>query len=110
MAPPSPYDLWTAAGHGPERLGSSGPSVMLWAGASGVSKEDAPWGGGGRVRRPTGTARDHLRVTGDPVRRRELLLLLGGEITAPRALRAQQAAMPVIGFLSSVSPGPLAPS
>ena len=42
------------------------------------------------------------------MRRRELLLLFGGAMTVPRALRAQQAAMPVIGFLSSVSPGPLA--
>src|SRR6266436_6166991 len=60
------------------------------------------------MRRPTGTGREHLRVIGDPVRRRELLLLLGGAMTAPRALRAEQAAVPVIGFLSSVSPGPLA--
>jgi hypothetical protein len=29
--------------------------------------------------------------------RRELLLLLGGAMTAARALRAQQKAMPVIG-------------
>ena len=36
--------------------------------------------------------------------RRELMLLLGGLMTAARALRAQQA-MPVIGFLSSRSPG-----
>jgi putative ABC transport system substrate-binding protein len=42
------------------------------------------------------------------MRRRELVLLLGGAMTVSRALRAQQAAMPVIGFLSSVSPGPLA--
>jgi putative ABC transport system substrate-binding protein len=41
------------------------------------------------------------------MRRRELLLLAGA-MTAARPLRAQQAAMPVIGFLSSVSPGPMA--
>ena len=42
------------------------------------------------------------------MRRRELLLVVGGVMTAPAALRAQQKAMPVIGWLSSVSPGPSA--
>jgi putative ABC transport system substrate-binding protein len=35
--------------------------------------------------------------------RRKLLLALGCAITAPRSVRAQQKAMPVIGFLSSTS-------
>jgi putative ABC transport system substrate-binding protein len=43
------------------------------------------------------------------VKRRELMLLLGGMMTAASALRAQQKAMRVIGFLSSGSPGPFAP-
>src|SRR5260370_18553409 len=45
------------------------------------------------------------RRRGDRMRRRELLVLVGGAMTAARALRAQQKAMPVIGFLSSRSPG-----
>jgi putative ABC transport system substrate-binding protein len=42
--------------------------------------------------------------------RRELMLLLGGTMTAARGtLRAQQKVMPVIGFLGAGSPGPNAP-
>ncbi len=43
------------------------------------------------------------------MRRRELMLLLGGALTAPPTLRAQQKAMPVIGYLGSSSPGAFAP-
>src|SRR5260370_4868569 len=41
--------------------------------------------------------------------RRELLLLLGAAMSVTHALRAQQKAMPVIGYLNSASPGPAAP-
>jgi ABC-type uncharacterized transport system substrate-binding protein len=38
------------------------------------------------------------------MRRRELMLALGGAMTAARALQAQQKAMPVIGFIDAGSP------
>jgi putative ABC transport system substrate-binding protein len=44
------------------------------------------------------------------VRRRELLLLLGGAVATPRVLRAQQRSVPVIGYLSNGSPGYSAPA
>ena len=44
------------------------------------------------------------------MRRRELLLLLGGAVATPRVLRAQQRSVPVIGYLSNGSPGYSAPA
>ena len=41
------------------------------------------------------------------MKRRELMLMLGGAMTAARALHAQQKTMPVVGFLGSTSPNAL---
>jgi putative ABC transport system substrate-binding protein len=49
------------------------------------------------------------QIEGLGMRRRELLLLLGGMMPAAQPLHAQQKAMPVIGFLGGTSPGPFAP-
>src|SRR5215471_11194556 len=58
---------------------------------------------------PTATARRRRGSTTHRIRRRELMLLLGGAMTVSRALHAQQKAMPVIGYLGSTSPGSSAP-
>ena len=50
-----------------------------------------------------------LRRRSHQMSRRELMLLLAGAMTAPRTLRAQQKAMPMVGFLGIPSPGPYAP-
>src|SRR6266446_9610821 len=57
------------------------------------------------VRRPSGKRVTTFGRQTDPMRRRELVLLLGCAMMTARILRAQQKTMPVIGFLGTTSPG-----
>jgi putative ABC transport system substrate-binding protein len=58
------------------------------------------------VRQASGKRATTFRRQGDSIRRRELVLLLGGAMMTARILRAQRKAIPVIGLLGSTFPGP----
>ena len=106
---PAPVICGHRPGLGPEWLGNSGPSAMLCAGAARYFERGCTLGSVGEATNRDSATSSGRRRGHRMIKRRELLLLLGSAMTAAPGLRAQQKAMPVIGYLASGSPGPFAP-
>jgi putative ABC transport system substrate-binding protein len=86
MAPPSPVRCGHRPSHGPERLGSSGPSAMLRAGAARYFEKGCTLGSSGETT-DQNSATSSERRRGDRMRRREFTsgLLVAAAIRTAQA-------------------------